>query len=178
MNRSSLHIFALAFCTFCCISCSRNIPIVNDVDHFHLSPKGAYIEAKINGLREKLNISGELIVADKKKIIIYTLGKSRTMQPYALKDVISYQIYFAKGVENYDFETGLINASTLTHGWFLVLTLPINLLINGSINESVHRELRFDAKEVPLDELYKYARYPNGLPRGIDINNLNLLLED
>lgn len=175
MNRSSLKKFVLLLGTLCCISCSRNIPIVNDVDHFHQSPKGAFIQAKIKGLREKLSISGELISADQKKIIIYTLDNPRTMQPYALRDVIKYEIYFAKGVENYDLETSLINASTLTHGWFLVLTLPINIIINGSINESVHRELRFDSKEVPLDELYKYARYPNGLPRGIDLNNLDTL---
>lgn len=28
------------------------------------------------------------------------------------------------------------------------------------------------------NELYKYARQPNGLPKGIDLNNLDTLLEN
>ncbi len=159
-------------------SCTRKVPIVYDVDHYHQSPNGSYIIAKIKGKQEKINISGELIAADDKKIIVYTLGKPRIMQPYALRDILSYEIYYAKGVENYNLETGLINASTLTHGWFLVLTLPINLIVNGSINESVHRELRFNSKELSANQLFKYARYPNGLPRGINLSNLNKLLEN
>ena len=178
MNHSSILILPFILCMFLFASCTKNIPVVYDVDHYHQSPKGSFIIAKIKGRQEKLNISGELIAADNKKIIVYTLGNPRFMQPYALRDILSYEIYFAKGVENYNLHASLNNASTLTHGWFLILTLPINLIINGSINESVHKELRFNSKEVPLDQLYKFARYPNGLPRGIDLNNLDTLLEN
>lgn len=178
MNRSNYLGFSFIIFSFLMTSCSRTIPIVNDVNSYHQSPKGSYIEAKIKGRREKLNISGELLVADDKKIIVYTLTNPRIIQPYALKDILTYNLYFATGVENYDVRSSIINATTLTHGWFIILTLPINLIINGSINESVHKELRFDAKELPKDQLYKYARYPNGLPRGINLSNLDNLLEN
>lgn len=178
MNRSKIIIPFYVLGVLLLASCTKKVPIVYGVDHYHQSPNGSFIKAKIKGRQEKINVSGELIAADDKKIIVYTLDNPRILQPYALRDILSYEIYYAKGVENYNIETGLINASTLTHGWFLVLTLPINLIVNGSINESVNKELRFNSKELSADQLFKYARYPNGLPRGIDLSNLNKLLEN
>ena len=158
MNRSKIIIPFYVIGVLLLASCTKKVPIVYNVDHYHQSPNGSFITAKIKGRQEKINVSGELIAADDKKIIVYTLDNPRIIQPYALRDILSYEIYYAKGVENYNIETGLINASTLTHGWFLVLTLPINLIVNGSINESINEELRFNCKQLSGDQLFKYGR--------------------
>ncbi|MBK8624457.1 MAG: hypothetical protein IPN86_02405 [Saprospiraceae bacterium] len=174
-NTSKLLILFLTVITI--NSCGKRIPLVYSYEKYHLSRYGAYMEVKIQGLQNKLNVKGELIFADNKKIIIRTLEKPNNILPYAIKDLISYQLYYAKN-DNEDY-TGwnfLNHLTTLAHGWFLILSVPINSIIGGSVSTSKDAEFRYSNKELPLEQLYKYARYPTSLPPGIGISNLNDLL--
>lgn len=158
-------------------SCSRRIPLVNSYEKYHQSPYGSYIEVKIQGVQDKFYAKGELIFADNKKIIVRSFDKPNTINPYALKDVISYKLYYAKNdQEDYSAWTVLNNLSTISHGFFLILTLPINAIVGGHVNTSKDAEFRYSEKELPMDQLYKFARFPKRLPAGITLNNLDDLI--
>lgn len=155
------------------ISCSKKIPLVNNYDQLHTSPYGAYIEAKIQGVQEKLLIKGELIFADDKKIIIRTFDKPNKVNPYAIKDVLKYELYYAKNTkEGYDGWAVLNGLTTISHGFFLILTLPANLLGAAAVSTSKDAEFRYTEKELPKNQLYRFARYPKNLPPGISLSNL------
>jgi hypothetical protein len=171
---SNIFIFVLSLAM---LSCSKKIPLVKSYENFHQNPYGSYIEVKIHGLQDKLNIKGELIFADNKKIIIRTFEKPNLVRPFALKDVLSYQLYYAKNTkESYEGWQILNTLSTLSHGFFLILTLPINAIISGSVNTSKDAEFRYSMKDLPIEQLYKFARYPHSLPPGISLSNLDDIL--
>ena len=64
----------------------------------------------------------------------------------------------------------LPNITSLGHGFFSVLTLPINLAVTSSISADIAMgtyRVKYPA-EVEWKDLKKFARFPQGLPEGID----------
>ncbi|MBK9736569.1 MAG: hypothetical protein IPO92_17060 [Saprospiraceae bacterium] len=118
MNHSNLFNLIILIFAFGLFSCGRKIPLVKGYDTYHQSPYGAYMELKVQGVQQVLYIKGELIFADKKKIIIRTLKTPNDIQPYALKDVLSYQLYYAKNdKESYGSWAAINNLLSLSHGF-------------------------------------------------------------
>lgn len=160
------------------ISCSTKIPVVNDINTYHQNPYGAYIEVKVQGVQDILKFKGELISADAKKIILRTLDIPNVVRPFATKDIKSYKVYFT-----YEKHVGttpffIINSlTTLTHGYFLLITLPANLGVMALIENNKNNNFIFTSKEMSLNQLYKFARFPSGLPPGINLNNLQDLIK-
>jgi len=71
--------------------------------------------------------------------------------------------------------------STLSHGWALILSLPV-WLIGGSIGAAAiySADDRGDLlyPEDSWSELGKFARFPQGLPRGLDRTRLEVRVRD
>ena len=57
-------------------------------------------------------------------------------------------------------------ASTASHGAFLILTAPVWLITTISSDIAHRHEPIFDYPDRPLDEIRRYARFPQGLPPG------------
>jgi len=56
--------------------------------------------------------------------------------------------------------------STVSHGFFLVLTGPLWLITGISATSSAAASNDLEVKPRDLSELYQYARFPQGLPAG------------
>lgn len=168
----------LFFSIFILNGCATKIPVVNDLKSYHESPYGGYIEVRVQGVQDILKFKGELISVDSKKIIVRTLQIPNDIRPFAVKDIISYKIYFASeksgGMEGFFIFNSL---ATLTHGYFLLVTAPANLGIMSIIQSNKNKNLSFSSKEIPINQLYKFARFPNGLPPNITIHNLKNLIK-
>ncbi|MBK9734474.1 MAG: hypothetical protein IPO92_05685 [Saprospiraceae bacterium] len=178
MNHSKLFNLIILIFAFGLFSCGRKIHLVKGYDTYHQSPFGAYMELKVQGVQQKLTVKGELIFADKKKIIIRTLKTPNEIQPYALKDVLSYKLYYAKNdKESYGTWAAINNLLSLSHGFFFLITFPVNAIVGGAVNTSVSSEFRYSEKELEIDQLYKFARYPADLPSGITLTNLQDILK-
>jgi hypothetical protein len=59
---------------------------------------------------------------------------------------------------------GLGALSTLSHGAYLLISLPVWLVAGGIAVGMTSHEERW--KFSPMDELYQFARFPQGLPQG------------
>jgi hypothetical protein len=172
-----IYMYSILYSVLSLMSCVSKTPIVKNTNNYHQSPYGAYIELSVQGVQEKLVFKGELIAVDDKKIVVRTLGKNETVRPFALKDILSYKVYYAKNDhEDYNAWGTLMTVSTISHGWFVILTLPINGIVFAFVNSNYKREFNYSKKELPIQELYKFARYPQGLPPHINLNNLNEIM--
>jgi hypothetical protein len=62
--------------------------------------------------------------------------------------------------------SALGGVSALSHGWFLVLSLPVWVIVGTTTSASVSKEPRVESVDGAV--LRPYARFPQGLPPGLD----------
>lgn len=115
-------------------------------------------------------VHGELISATREYIHILRVGQPGTGLVYLrTADVARAQVY------TYVSEGGLAplglvgTLSTISHGFFLILSAPIWLLSTSIAvaAESHHVELDYPEDE-SLEELARWARFPQGIPPNVD----------
>ncbi len=65
---------------------------------------------------------------------------------------------------------------SLTNGWFFVFTGPAWMIIGASTTHSLVRDatIKVPQKEPDMDSIAMYARFPQGLPEGVDRSRLKL----
>jgi hypothetical protein len=135
-------------------------------DAAHLSPYGSHIRLKtINHKR----VEGELIEVNDKTLII--LNSNQQLTEHFTKDVKSYRVYFIQPPD-YSVPLTILNLLPLSHGIFIGLTFPVTLVNTLIISSSLDYTYVFTNKDVPIDELYKFARFPQGMPDDIEFDRI------
>lgn len=148
-----------------------HLPKVKDIDTDY---NGSYInvflkkDVKINNKR---HIKGELIAVDSTKMIVLTQKRDTVKaEEFSTNKIKSFHLYYAKK-PNYGL-TGLLPASTISHGYYLVLTLPVNLIGVIYINNSSQKDFRYTQHTISIEELKMFARFPQGLPPNVKLEAL------
>lgn len=159
-------------------SCAPNRPDISPLySDAHFSTLGSYMEVYyyINR-KQRSRINGELISVENNKIILRVIDKinnSKNNPKFELvsipkTEIIRYNLVFAK--ENVgDFRSGA-SLITISHGFWMVFTLPINLITFYSIDRNSFYEFAYTQKNLKFSELKNYARFPQGLPADMDLN--------
>ncbi len=133
--------------------------------------KGMWLEFK---LPDKTTSSGELLALNEKQAFILPLNSDvKTIEKSNIQSAVLHLSLTADHPEELRGAT-FIPFLTLTHGVFLILTLPINLLIAGPIVDSQRSGTYIIEypKAVTWEELAKFSRFPQGIPKGLDIYTL------
>ena len=110
--------------------------------------------------------SGELLAVDSLNIIL----RPTKANPTSLDDLIiiprqqvaRFYLYLAQRSS-----TGvaiLFELSTISHGFVLIFTLPINMIVAGILVSEANDSFVFSNSNITLDELKMYSRFPQGLP--------------
>ncbi len=147
-----------------CISL-KTVPII---DQLPIYVKGSTIIINRVG---KSPVSGELIAVDEEEIIY--LKDNSTQHIVTAIDtskVKSVRVILSRATNTKDLnksESRLIPLMTLGHGWWALFTLPINLVVISSANRK-----KYLVNINSLEELSKFARFPQGMPEGISLNDL------
>jgi len=118
--------------------------------------------------RESRN-EGELIAAENSMIYLLT---SEGLIQIPVSEITSLTIVPYKENKTAALVSILGFVSTLSHGGWLIISAPI-WLISGILNartESASGILNRDT--ININELKKFARFPQGIPAGIDIQSL------
>jgi hypothetical protein len=132
---------------------------------------GSWISLTIAGDTLKATLDGELIAVEQHTVLVLTRD--------SLIAVNQEEISAAK-LTSYRSGAGLLTLwtvlgvlSTPSHGWFMGLTVPL-WIITGSVS-SAGQSFAPQKKYPNLGwhELRQYARFPQGLPRGIDREGLS-----
>jgi hypothetical protein len=140
---------------------NRNLPKPQEViDATH----GANIEAHVNpGTITK----GELIAADTAAfwILDRTTKKLKKLEVGKLR---SYRITYAR-TPLYEFCIPLFMATSFAHGnYFIAQSMIVNALVTTGVAVSAKTQFTFTNKNLPPAEAFRYARFPAGIPAGIN----------
>ena len=130
-----------------------------DPDDAATSVYGGWVEIRTREAR----FSGELVAITGDTVFV----AGTSLHAVCSTDILSARLvtYDAKDLGGYVL---LGTVSTISNGWFLVLTAPM-WLIGGSIAASCRTyEPIMDFPAEPLMHFVPYARYPQGLPPDID----------
>lgn len=114
-------------------------------------------------------VTGELIAVTEDTMFAAGPG----LHAVALNDILSARlvIYDASSLGGFVL---LGTLSTFSNGWFLILTAPL-WLIGGSIAASRRSyDPIIDYPDKPLKQFAPFARYPQGLPSGLDRGRIRM----
>jgi hypothetical protein len=136
------------------------------------SPMGATVEVQVDGLRKEIH--GELIAMDSAMFYILSKGIMVSVEMNLTKKV---ELHVSRSSENPQIITAwsfLMPLITLSHGFFLILTFPVNAiagaLISDDARNSTYGKIYF--RPVPFQEISKFARFPQGIPEGVNLSDI------
>lgn len=129
---------------------------------------GAYIQSD---LFDGTNFSGELIAIDDLYITVLS-EKDLICKQYPTKEINRYSIRYAQS-KNYGWTIPVFSLLTLFHGFYAVFTFPVNLITTIAVTVGAQEAFVYKRSQMPLEKLHMFARFPQGLPEGIALDEIN-----
>lgn len=115
-------------------------------------------------------IDGELIaVSDTTVIVLDSVSQKVVTLP--INSIYDFSLYYAKN-ENYGYLVPYYSLATCTHGFFLIFTLPINLITSIVTATNARAAYRYTKDEISYNDLKMFARYPQGIPPHIPLESI------
>lgn len=153
-------IFITILITFVSIGCRapKNLPLPEQVDTYQY---GSIV--KVRTIENEI-YKGELLTVDTIGLLILpadTTQKDARFIPHS--NVKDYIVFYAKP-KNYNWAIPIYSITTASHGWFLIFSLPINLIWTSVTSSNAVNAYRYKSKILPLNQLRMFSRYPQGLP--------------
>lgn len=117
------------------------------------------------------SIQGEFIAVSSDSLFIMSDYKVQIL-PKA--DIDNARVVFFNTESGiYGAWTFLNSLATISNGYFLVFTLPINLITGISTTSGEAKRINYyDYPTLSWDELNKYARFPQGIPEQVDTKEI------
>ena len=137
------------------------------IEKVNVSEFGSYISiTTANGQ----HIRGELIAAGVAEIVVLEKN-TRKCLAIDSKDVLRFRIRYAKAV-HYGWYIPAFTMFTILHGWYSVFTAPVNLLTTIIITLTGEIDYTLNQNSVSLSEAAMFARFPQGIPEGVHIADI------
>jgi hypothetical protein len=152
-------------------------------DKIDINTRGSYITVFRNSAHR---ISGELISIDDSNLILLSQKVYKSSNPANLsgenlvinqmgKTLISIplgnitrcKLLYAQP-KHYEYAIGGFALLSLLHGWYFLISAPLNVLISGSVAVSAKESSGYDRKFIDIANLRMFARFPQGIPPNID----------
>lgn len=150
-----------------------------EYDEIDINQFGSYIELYlIDNLKNEdflkynsLELEGELIAVYDNYILLSLESNHKVIK--VPLDIVDYlELHYAKPVDYTWAYTELL--FSVTHGVFLVVTLPINAITVVAVNISSKDSYSYNTeKQIISSEMLKqFARFPQGIPDNVDIKDI------
>jgi len=153
-----------------CSSCST-VAYLPDINGIAKNQYGSYIEILLVG---NYYLKGELIAVNPKKVFVLKNDKNfMQLDSVSLTEIKNFTLRYAKGkAKNYAWTIPASAAITISHGWFLIFSLPINLLTTTIVTTNAGSSFAMNKYDIMWDELSKFARFPQGIPPNIQLKDI------
>jgi len=140
-------------------------------DQIDVNQYGSFIKVE---MRNGDTVTGELIAVERNKLVVLNSVKdSLTTKPVILpiNEIGKFKLQYARP-KKYGWSVPVFGLATISHGAFLILSLPVNLIVTASVTATGENAFTFSDKTMTYDQLPMYARFPQGVPPGIDLTLL------
>lgn len=150
-------------------SCASKVPYLPKAEEAHQFLYGYHITLELK--ESKREMSGELIAVDQGDILILPLS-GEIPKPKVERIPLTQAQSFNVRLINYrtvPISSVVLMPLVLSHGIMAAATLPINVVTSGIVIGSMRDRASVSDKEIPWAQLPRYARFPQGLPPGLDL---------
>ena len=158
---------AILFLQYC--SAPSYIPKSEELD---VNPYGSFI---IVYQKTNPTIKGELLAIDDEKLVVLVDRTSEEKNSYAvelpLKNIDSFTLTYAQPV-NYSWSIFTHTLLCLTHGFYSLISFPINLIVTVSLSAGGALSYKYSEKEMTFEKLKMFARFPQGFPPAIKLEDI------
>ena len=159
---SVLLIFALFLCG--CVT-PAHLPTSESID---VHQYGSYISIE---QIEGHDINGELLAIDSTQMIILPETWRNAPSSAVIVPVSKVKHFSLRYAESVSYGWMIPTSSLLVfiHGWFSLITYPINLAGSIAVTASSNGTFKYNDKEISLGQLKMFARFPQGIPHNIKL---------
>lgn len=142
-------------------------------DKIDVNEHGSYIKIKTiseNPRKPNYSVTGELIAIDTTAIIVLDENK-RICIAVPIDEIDLFVLRYALP-KSYVTSMILFPLTSLLHGYYALLTLPMNILVTAIVTTSGHTAFQYNDENISYRELRMFARFPQGIPPNVDTANL------
>lgn len=140
-----------------------------EAEEIAINEFGSYITVNLLAGQD---IEGELITIDNSTLNVLTKeNESNQLRSIAMADVKSFKLMYAQP-KKYGWTIPVSALVTLSHGYFAVFTAPINLIVTSITTVRGANAFTYTEKSMSWEDLKMFARFPQGLPPNIEMENL------
>ena len=130
---------------------------------------GSYL--KLSLIKTK-NVRGELIAIDSSNMILLTgdfKNSEKKIAVVPINKIKRFRVYYAKP-SRYDIAGPILGLLTISHGVWSIFSLPVNVLASSAVTANAY--FAYSDETFGLDDLRKYARFPQGLPTNVVLEEI------
>jgi hypothetical protein len=149
-------------------SCATPRHVVPDVTSFDRDVYGAWTEVTYPRAAHRPITYGELIAVTPDQLTVLSATGIVTVQKKDVDDV-TLTLFSGSKIPGW-LAAGIV--STVSHGYFLVATIPLWSLAAAWDNRQYERFAELNYPGASWEELRRGARFPQGLPEGFDVRAL------
>ena len=133
---------------------------------------GGWATVEIDSADKRQDIQGELIAVEFDTM--YVLSR-RGLHAVPKKYILNAKVaYFEGDYSGISAWTLLGTISTISHGFYLLITAPLWIVTGSLTAASVSHNQVVEYPDHSWDELKMYSRFPQGLPASLDRQSLKL----
>jgi hypothetical protein len=171
--KNNMFLFPLIFILIL-LSCSTPSYLSKPAD-FKNFVKGFYIAGVLNN---QIYISGELIVANDSCIWLLPVNTNNPIYHVSRESIKKFNLFIASTSDKPEMISTwslLAPFTTLGHGWYGMYSIPSNIILNSIIGggASYSRYIIHYPNNISWSDLNKFARFPQGLPPGVNLNEIH-----
>lgn len=151
------------------LSCStyKHVPKINYIDKYNL---GSIL--KFKHLKNEKYM--ELIACDQDGFYVLDVNTNLTkenLRYYLKSEIYNIRLIYAKG-PNYSLSIVGFPLFTISHGFFLGITAPLNVVLTSIITYTGKNHNTIKYKGYNIDEICSFARFPAGLPENLKLEDI------
>jgi hypothetical protein len=160
----NLHYILILTLTLMCSSCAP-LAYLPTIDKIGESQYGAHIHIRST---EKKSFDGELIAVTNDCVYVLCTNEGRRLDSIARNRIIDFRLQFAQTKAGlYSAFIPLSAVVTLAHGWWLLISMPVNVITTSIIAIDSNESNTINKKSILWSDLSMYARFPQGIPENI-----------